>query len=196
MTPPVTIAPVLFACGLFLPGVLEALPGTQSCASGIKKTRPAHYHYMCGQRLNPAVAARERAQQQQRKAQGVDRHCRDVWSEADRVASDGGPLALQEKDVLVHVDGKSHDRQFSAIWTAKGAPAAPTEAAMWAADIRQNAQICVWVVKPVRCRTHARGDARLKEQIASVARAAIGQRRRAGNLDFPAVLAIALHIAV
>ena len=121
---------------------------------------------------------------------------RDVWSDADRVASDGGPLALHDGDVLVHVDGKSHDRQFSAIWTAKGAPAAPTEAAMWAADIRQNAQICVWVVKPVRCRTHARGDARLKEQIASVARAAIGQRRRAGNLDFPAVLAIALHIAV
>ena len=107
--------------------------------------------------------------------------------------ANGGPLALHDGDVLVHVDGKYHDRQFSAIWTAKGAPAAPTEAAMWAADIRQNAQICVWVVKPVRCRTHARGDARLKEQIASVARAAIGQRRRAGNLDFPAVLAIALH---
>ena len=120
---------------------------------------------------------------------------RDVWSDADRVASDGGPLALHDEDVLVHVDGKSHDRQLSAIWTAEGAPVAPTEAAMWAADIRQNALICVRVVKPVRC-GHARGDARLKEQIASVARAAIGQRRWAGNLDFLAVLAIVLHMAV
>ena len=120
---------------------------------------------------------------------------RDAWSDANRVASDGGPLALHDEDFLVHVDGKSHDRQLSAIWTAKSATAAPTEAALWAADIRQNALICVWAVKPVRCR-HARGDAGLKEQIASVARAAIGQRRRAGNLDLVAVLAARPYIPV
>ena len=120
---------------------------------------------------------------------------RDIWSDANRVASDGGPLALHDEDFLVHVDGKSHDRQLSAIWTAKSATAAPTKAALWAADIRQNALICVWVVKPVRC-GHARGDAGLKEQIASVARAAIGQRRRAGNLDLVAVLAARPYIPV
>ena len=87
----------------------------------------------------------------------------------------------------MHVDGKSHGRRLSAMCTAKSAPAAPAVAALWAAHGRRNARIGMGLVKLVH-RSHARGHACLKEQIARVARAAIGQGRRAENLDLFAVV--------
>ena len=86
----------------------------------------------------------------------------------------------------MHVDGKSHGRRLSAMCTAKSAPAAPAVAALWAAHGRRNARTGMGLVKLVH-RSHARGHACLKEQIARVARAAIGQGRRAENLDLFAV---------